>query len=91
MLVQVCHSEFYDRLDNEFQEVRFYFILRCLIYYLGFRNSYSACQNHFILRQIAKLVSLANFTTRRQVRNYVSSFKFQSPIISIETILHEES
>jgi len=59
MLGQACHSEFYDDMDNEYQEV----FLQSLSLTIVLRNSYSTYQDLLILRQVTQSISLAHFRT----------------------------
>ena len=58
MLGQVCHPEFYDVMDNDYQEVSSQ-TLRSLTIVLC--NSYSTCDNLLILCEIPESISCADF------------------------------
>ena len=58
MLGQVCHPEFYNVMDNEYQEV---FPANTVTYNIVLCNSYSTCENLLVLCKVTKHVSRADF------------------------------
>lgn len=68
MLGQVCHKDFYENHDMEYQEVSLYLLrssLTCLCI-LGVRNSWQSFIDHNLLLQISQRISFANFAIRQE-------------------------